>query len=321
MNPAWSVIFLTVLAGFGQGLVVSLAVAVLAAVLPADSPFLLWGLGVALVLLAAGLLASFFHLGHPERAWRAAAMWRTSWLSREVIVLPAFMGIVTAWWLAAWGGAPIAPLRAWLPPSVLALWLPLAAIAGAAALWFCTAMIYACIRFIQEWAHPLTVLNYTVIGLSSGLVLAAAVAAARREPALLAALGVPALAVTVLAALARLASLRRNATLRPRSTLQSATGIRARRLVQMSMGMSGGSFNTREFFHGLADAGLRRVSAGALLFGFGLPLLLMAWGLASGAGLPWLAAALVQAAGLLAERWVFFAQARHPQNLYYQRVG
>jgi sulfite dehydrogenase (quinone) subunit SoeC len=29
----------------------------------------------------------------------------------------------------------------------------------------------------------------------------------------------------------------------------------------------------------------------------------------------------VQAAGLLAERWVFFAQARHPQNLYYQRVA
>ena len=29
-----------------------------------------------------------------RRAWRAAAMWRTSWLSREVIVLPVFMGLV-----------------------------------------------------------------------------------------------------------------------------------------------------------------------------------------------------------------------------------
>ena len=47
---------------------------------------------LALVFLIAGLIASFFHLGHPERAWRSAAMWRTSWLSREVIVLPAFIG-------------------------------------------------------------------------------------------------------------------------------------------------------------------------------------------------------------------------------------
>jgi DMSO reductase anchor subunit len=31
-----------------------------------------------------------------------------------------------------------------------------------------------------------------------------------------------------------------------------------------------------------------------------------------------LAAALVQYVGLLAERWFFFAQANHPQNLYYQ---
>jgi len=30
---------------------------------------------------------------------------------------------------------------------------------------------------------------------------------------------------------------------------------------------------------------------------------------------------LAQAIGLLAERWFFFAQARHPQNLYYQVVA
>ncbi len=32
-------------------------------------------------------------------------------------------------------------------------------------------------------------------------------------------------------------------------------------------------------------------------------------------------ALLVQYAGLLAERWFFFAQANHPQNLYYQVVS
>lgn len=311
MNPAWSVVFFTVLAGFGQGLAVVLALAVLAGGLSPASPFLLRGLALAVALLLAGLAASFLHLGHPLRAWRAAAMWRTSWLSREVIALPAFIGVLGLWWLAVWVAAPAPALSV----------LPLAAIAGALLLWFCTAMIYACIRFIQEWAHPLTVLNYGLIGLSSGLVLAAALAAALREPALAAALGGPALAVTLLAGLARLASLRRNAALRPRSTLQSATGIRARRLVQMSMGMSAGSFNTREFFHGLADGALRRVRLLALVLGFLVPLLLAAWGWRSGSVAPWGAAVLVQAAGLLAERWMFFAQARHPQNLYYQRVG
>jgi len=29
----------------------------------------------------------------------------------------------------------------------------------------------------------------------------------------------------------------------------------------------------------------------------------------------------VQFAGLLAERWYFFAEARHPQNLYYQAIS
>jgi DMSO reductase anchor subunit len=33
------------------------------------------------------------------------------------------------------------------------------------------------------------------------------------------------------------------------------------------------------------------------------------------------AAFVVQYSGLLAERWFFFAQARHPQNLYYQAMS
>ncbi|MEJ8836531.1 dimethyl sulfoxide reductase anchor subunit family protein [Ramlibacter sp. AN1133] len=312
MNPAWSVVFFTVLAGCGQGLAVALALAVLAGAIAPATPFLLWGLALAMLLLVGGLASSFLHLGHPLRGWRAAAMWRTSWLSREVIVLPAFIGVLAAWWLAVWRGAPV-PALDWA--------LPLAAIGGAALLWLCTAMIYACIRFIQEWAHPLTVANYVLIGLSSGLVLAAALAFARGEARLASALGAPALLVTLVAGIVRMASFRRNAGLKPRSTLQSATGIRARRLVQMTMGLSGGSFNTREFFHGLAEAAVRRVRLAALALGFGLPLALGAWALLTGTGTAWLAAVLVQAVGLLAERWVFFAQARHPQNLYYQRVG
>ncbi len=312
MNPAWSVVFFTVLAGFGQGLAVCLSVAVLGGALSSSSALLARALGLAIALLVLGLAASFFHLARPLRAWRAAAMWRTSWLSREVIVLPALIGALALWWLA------LATDRGGM---LVAVWFPLAAIVLAIALWVCTGMIYAGIRFIQEWAHPLTPVNYTLIGLSSGLVLAAGLAASAGEARLLAFAGPAAIVVTLVAGVARVASLRRNAALKPRSTLQSATGIHARRLVQMSMGMSAGSFNTREFFHRLGAQALRRVTWMAVLLGFALPLALLAWGSRDASPTPWLIALLVQAAGLLAERWVFFAQARHPQNLYYQRVS
>ena len=35
----------------------------------------------------------------------------------------------------------------------------------------CTAMIYACLRFLQEWATPLTLVNFVLLGCASGLTL------------------------------------------------------------------------------------------------------------------------------------------------------
>ena len=116
-------------------------------------------------------------------------------------------------------------------------------------------------------------------------------------------------------------ALRHNAALKHKSTLQSATGIKAPLLVQKSMGMSAGSFNTREFFHGRSHAMLRQVKLSFIVLAFALPAVLALWGIASGSLLPWILAMLVQAPGLLAERWFFFAQAKHPQNLYYQVVS
>jgi DMSO reductase anchor subunit len=182
-------------------------------------------------------------------------------------------------------------------------------------------MIYACLRFIEEWAHPLTIVNFILIGLSAGLVLGCALAGLAGEQALLRVAGPWAFAVTWLAWASRRLSLRRNSLLRHKSNLQSATGIRSERLVQKSMGMSAGSFNTREFFHGASAPALRHVRWGFQLLTFGLPVLLMGWGLVNAGAWPWLLAALLQAPGLLAERWLFFAQAKHPQNLYYQTVS
>ena len=311
MNPAFSVVIFTTIAGAAQGLVVTLALALLAGLAIAPG-FVSASLMLAVVMLLIGLAASFAHLGRPERAWRAVLMWRTSWLSREVIVLPAFIGVVALWWLA---------LRAGVDMGKSAPLLPLAAIVLAALLWYSTPMIYACLRFIQEWAQPLTLVNFTLIGLSSGLVLTSALAAFAGESALLAVTGPAALVVTLVAWVTRSLALRHNATLKHKSTLQSATGIDASRLVQKSMGMSAGAFNTREFFHGRTLAVLKSVRLGFIVLCFALPALFALLALATGSPWPWALALLCQVPGLVAERWFFFAQAKHPQNLYYQVVS
>jgi DMSO reductase anchor subunit len=109
---------------------------------------------LALLLLLAGLIASFFHLGRPERAWRSAARWRTSWLSREVIVLPALMAVVFAYGVAHFFS--FKPVLAQLPSGIAIDATVLLGITGtvlAFALFLCTAMIYACLPFLREGAH------------------------------------------------------------------------------------------------------------------------------------------------------------------------
>ena len=134
-------------------------------------------------------------------------------------------------------------------------------------------------------------------------------------------LGAWAFAITTLAWLTRALALRRNARLKPKSTLQSATGIKSPGIVQKSMGMTGGAFNTREFFHHASVAAFRRMKIIFQVFAFALPLALVGFAVVSGWSTGWLLAVPIQLAGVLAERWFFFAQARHPQNLYYQVVS
>jgi DMSO reductase anchor subunit len=302
MRPAFSVIFLTTLIGAGQGLFLALVGVELCGIELPD-PVRFFGMGSALVLalLGGGLIASFFHLGRPERAWRTATMWRTSWLSREVIVLPAFMAAVAAYGTAhafGWGYTALIGMLG----VVLCL-----------GLFVCTAMIYACLKFLQEWHTPLTLLNYTLLGCASGLTLAAAFAGGS-APALAPGLAGWAIAATLLALAGRVASLVRNANLRARSTLQSAIGVSHPRIVQKSQGLMGGSFNTREFFHGRSAMVLRNLKWGFLATAFVVPVMLLAADMFA-------AAFVVQYAGLLAERWFFFAQANHPQNLYYGAIS
>jgi sulfite dehydrogenase (quinone) subunit SoeC len=303
MRPAWSVVLLTTLIGAGQGLFLAVFAADVA--VSADPLFLAAGAVVSLILLGAGLLASFFHLGHPERAWRSAAMWRTSWLSREVIALPAFMALVFLYGALAYLGEDTS-LVGWL------------ATAACIALFVCTGMIYACLKFLQEWHTPLTVVNYSALGIASGLTLAAAVSA-WLQPALALAYARAALLAGALAYLLRLASLSRNARLRPKSTLASAIGVKHPKIAQIAQGAMGGSFNTREFFHGRPREVVLAARWAFLALVFPLPALLLVFFPGSAALLT--AAFALQFAGLLAERWYFFAEARHPQNLYYQAIA
>lgn len=312
MNPAWSVIFLTTLSGAGQGIFLALcgtefAAAVDRASMPAPQFFVL-GSALSFAFLAGGLAASFFHLGHPERAWRSAAMWRTSWLSREVIALPAFMAVVLAYGAAHYAGC------------TATLWIGAVGAALCIALFVCTGMIYACLKFLQEWHTPLTLVNYFLLGCASGLTFATLLAAAT-APELITVLVATAATFTFAGCVSRIASLVRNARLKPKSTLQTAIGIKHPQIQQKAQGQMGGSFNTREFFHGRNVQWLRAVKWIFLAAAFALPLLLLAGGVAFGSMLLLAAAFVVQFAGLLAERWFFFAQARHPQNLYYQVIS
>ena len=235
-------------------------------------------------------------------------MWRTSWLSREVIVLPAFMGLVFLYGV----------LRSLEAGRLTVLIAGFAAVALCLALFACTAMTYACLKFLQEWHSPLTLANFTALGCASGLTAATALAASLHPP-LARIFAAAALLAGALAYVLRLASLARNARLRPRSTLQSATGVRNPKLRQIAQGAMGGSFNTREFFHNRPRAVVRAVRWTFLALGFPVPALLLIYALPSAPAI-WGAFAL-QVAGLLAERWYFFAEAKHPQNLYYQAIA
>lgn len=325
MKPAFSVIFLTTLIGAGQGLFLALFTQqsyALFDLLPhQDAHFYGWGSLLALVFTMAGLIASFFHLGRPERAWRSAVQWRTSWLSREVIVLPAFMGILSLYGLSHLSGFD--PVLLILPSG---LSINATIVLGgmgtilAFALFVCTGMIYACLRFLQEWHSPLTVINFILLGSASGFTLATLYAAVF-APLQAGFFGSWAIIIILLAFAGRGASLWRNARLKPKSTVQTAIGIKHPRIVQTAQGAMGGSFNTREFFHGKSASFFSTVKAAFLLLAFVAPLLLLAANLTYPSSPLAGIAFILQYIGLLAERWFFFAQANHPQNLYYQNIS
>lgn len=310
MHPNFSLIFFTTLAGMAQGLLVFIGILNIGNDgLPNDFLVKL-AIPTALVLLITGLIASMFHLGHPERAWRAVLMWRTSWLSREVIILPIFIGITC-----------LALFSAYLGENNSWIWASL--IAASFVLWLCTAKIYQCIRFIQEWAHFSTIVNFIILGLASGWMLLSALLLIWFGPDTISVLTLSQFGFILIAAamIVKLWIWKRNRNLRPKSNLNSATGLKGANVRQTSMGMTGGSFNTKEFFHHQSDLVIRNLRRIALVLGYILPLIALVLAIGQDQVAWVFVAFVIQFSGLIAERFLFFADANHPQNLYYQRIS
>jgi sulfite dehydrogenase (quinone) subunit SoeC len=324
MRPALSVVLLTTLIGVGQGLFIALYAGQTYAFfnnIQVNHQFYVHGAILAFGFMGAGLVASFFHLGRPERAWMSARKWRTSWLSREVIVLPVFMMFILSYGVAHYLNWTESLTYLWqFLPVDLTVILGSIGILTCLLLFLCTGMIYASVRFIPEWASPLTVINYTLMGIASGFTLST-VHALYYQGDFIAVLAISSGVLTSIALLMRLASIWRNNNLRPRIGLQQAVGIRHPQIRQNTQGFMAGSFNTKEFFHNHSLQFIKLLKPLFIVMGFLLPIvLLLLGGIFNNEELiRW--AFPIQLFGLMLERWFFFVQANHVQNLYYQSVA
>ena len=310
MHPAASVIFFTVASGAGYGLLFLLGIAGALGWLPADQWFGAAAFGLSLAAITFGLLSSTFHLGHPERAWRAVSQWRSSWLSRE----------------------GLASLITYIPTLVFAIgWVLLERNSGAwglfgliAAVWsaitvYCTGMIYASLKPIQRWHNGYVVPCYLLLGAMSGALWLNALAHL---------FGLSSNGLTLLAIIAlvigwpaKLAYWRFIDDTRSESTPETATGLGHLGKVRLlEAPHTEDNYLMREMGFRIARKHAYRLRAFATIFAFVLPFLLTALTLAlvqPVAGTAAVLAAVSVVLGLLIERWLFFAEAKHTVTLYY----
>lgn len=316
MTPAYSVILFTTASGAGYGLLFWLAASVLFAGLAPTGAATAAGLVGALALVTVGLLSSTLHLGRPERAWRALSQWRTSWLSREGVLALATYGPSGLWLLLATG----APGSLGLLARILAV---ATAVAAMATVWS-TGMIYQSLPTIRAWSDELVAPIYVLLALATGAVLMALLLALTGTGT--GSVGTWAAGLLVAAAGAKWRYWQRidNA---PRTwTAGNATGLG--RLVADGGGHvrpidpphTLPNFVMREMGFRVARRHAQALRLLAVVAGFLVPsgLLLLAGVLPGMVALPAVAIAVVGvAAGLLVERWLFFAEAQHVVTLFY----
>jgi len=310
VHPASSVILLTTSTGVGYGLLFLLGILAPAGLIPAEGWLGLAAMGLSLSMVTLGLLASTFHLGHPERAWRALSQWRSSWLSREgVLALLTFVpaGLFGIGWVlfgavdGAWGLAGLfAALGAVLTVSS-------------------TAMIYASLKPIRQWHNPFVIQTYLAFSLMTG---------ALWLSVLLHLFGPGAPWADMLASASVMAAWTiKIAYWRSidggigSSTPESATGLGALGTVRLlDPPHTQDNYLLREMGFRIARKHAGKLRRIALLVGFAATLILMLIALFA-SGWPAVAAAVLAALsgslGTVLERWLFFAEAKHTVMLYY----
>jgi DMSO reductase anchor subunit len=310
VHPSLSVILFTTVSGAGYGLLALVGLLAPFGAVPHDRLFGLVSLALALAAITTGLISSMFHLGQPRRAWRAFSQWRSSWLSREGVAsvatyLPA--GLFTI---------------AWVFFGIVSVAAGLLAALGAVVTVVCTAMIYRSLKPIPNWDNQWVVPNYLALALMSGtLWLALVLQVFEASP------GMNWLAVStiLIAALLKVCYWRHVDRAPNRSTAESATGLGAIGTVRLfEAPHTSDNYLMKEMGFRIARkhaAKLRRVT---IVLGFGLPVVFSCIPLVA-SGWPAIAAMVLAVAsamtGILAERWLFFAEAKHVVTLYYGQAA
>ena len=306
MNPAPSIVFFTTASGAGYGLLFWLGLLRPVGLVPGVPAFALLCLALALLLITAGLGASLLHLGNPQRAWRAFSQWRSSWLSREGVAAVATYIPALAFGYALVTGQDGLATAAGL----------LAAVGAGVTVW-CTGMIYASLKPIPQWHHPLVAPGYLLLAAYSGMALLAAVSAiggvVAGPASFIVTLGLAGLVLKV--AYWRLVDGGMGG-----STAESATSLGFIGKVRpLDPPHTETNYLLREMGFRIARKHAAKLRNLTLLLGFGLPVVLAVLATQMGFGgllLP--LAAVIALAGMLLERWLMFAEARHTVTLYYR---
>lgn len=295
MHPAPSVILFSTLSGMGFGLLAFLGLGMPA---PTGLSAFIW-FAIAYLLAVGGLIASTFHLGHPERAWKAFRQWRSSWLSREGIC-----AVVALLVMAAYGAGLVFLETRFTLLGIIGAVLSVATV-------FTTAMIYTQIKAVPRWHNITTPAMFLSLCIAGGALLSGQVA-----------LAIPLLIIAGLAQLAHWI-VGDKALATSGSNLGTATGLGARGDVRaFEPPHTGTNYLLKEFVYvlGRKHASKLRVLAMGLMIV--APLILLALtqlDSVSGAmdhifaGL----AVISHLVGVFAARWLFFAQAEHVVGLYY----
>ena len=313
MHPSYSVIFFTTATGAGYGLLACLGVAAGFGLIEPGFWFRFTSLGLALMLISAGLLSSAAHLGRPERAWRAFSQWRSSWLSREgVAAVATFIpaGLFGIGWVL------IGKDGGWVAATGL-----LSAI-GAAVTVSTTGMIYASLKPIAQWSSRFTLPAYLIFAAMTGCVTFNALLRAFGQPSSL--VLVLALLLTLLGWVWKVVTWRHNDALVIGTNLNTATGLKGGVVQSIEWPHTEENYILKEMGFRIARKHSARLRLIAQALAFALPLVLLAAVLALST-MPWLPAGLSlvaaasQFAGMLVERWLFFAEAKHVVTLYYGR--